>query len=378
MSTLPAVPGTPPPDLARILGTVASRGLPGAADDLPGAPVAQATWDRLVLAARWHGVTPLLADAVSVGSLATAPEQSSEMAKLARADDERATATEQLLLETVALLDGASVPYRVLHGPALAHLDYALPALRQRVQVDLLVPGDRLDGAVAVLTSAGHTRTIPQRSRGFDRGFGDSVAFRARDGRGITLHRTFDRGPFGLLMRASDLWDASTALAIAGETLHALATEERFLNACFEAALARAQPRLVSLRDVAQLSFEPSLDLERMHGIARAWHCDGVIARAVYLAWGRLHIGESTVLSAWAAYYQPGGEDAKALSLYVDGTQSHITRTLVNLRAIPGVRSKATYARAVMWPSREYCDAIGSSPLARLRFVKRPWRALQA
>ncbi len=371
------MPAAPPPDLDRVLGAVAAFGLPSANGRLPPVPLAGAAWDRLLLAARQQRLTSLLSRAVATGGLAATAEQAAAAAEAERADSLRVLSIEMLLLEVVDLLGAASIPYRVLKGPSIAHLDYPEPELRGYIDVDVLVPGGRVDEATAALVGAGHTRSIPEVSPGFDRRFGKSVTFVSPLGVEIDLHRTFDRGPFGINVRLADLWATSADLPLAGRSLTCLAPEERFLNVCFHAALGNTPPRLVPLRDVAQIASNGRLDLDRVHSLSRSWRSDAVVAQAVTLAWERLGLTEPTQLSAWASTYEQTAWDTRTLALYVDGSHTHATRTLAILRSLPGLRAKTGYARAVVLPSRAYCEAVDQAPLTRLRRLNRPWRYLQ-
>ena len=65
---------------------------------------------------------------------------------------------ERMALEAVAALEAAGIPVRVLKGIAVAHLDYADPALRPFVDVDILLPTGEIDRAAAVLRPVGLRR----------------------------------------------------------------------------------------------------------------------------------------------------------------------------------------------------------------------------
>ena len=371
------VSAAPPSDLDRVLEGVAAFGLAGAAGRLPAVPLDATAWGRLLLMARQQRLTSLLSRAVATGGLAATPEQVAAAAEADRADSLRVLSIEMLALEVVDLLRTASIPYRLLKGPSIAYLDYPEPELRGYLDVDVLVPGERFDHATVALVGAGHTRSIPEVSPGFDRRFGKSVTFVSTLGVEIDLHRTFDRGPLGINVRLADLWATSAEFSLGGRSVTCLAPEERFLNVCFHAAVGNTSPRLVPLRDVAQIVSNGRLDLDRVHSLSRSWRSDAVVAHAVNLAWQRLHLTAGTELSAWASAYAPSAWDTRTLALYVEGSKTHATRTLAILRSLPGLRAKARYTRAVVLPSRAYCAAVDQAPLARLRLLNRPWRYLR-
>ncbi len=96
---------------------------------------------RLLEAARWHGVEPLLADAVrDAGRVAGWPER----VRATLADRTRAHAIAQSLRDlelarVLAALDEVGVQPLLFKGAQLAYTHYASSALRPRVDTDLLI-----------------------------------------------------------------------------------------------------------------------------------------------------------------------------------------------------------------------------------------------
>ena len=170
----------------------------------------------------------------------------------------------------------------MLKGSAVAHLDYPDPSLRTFGDVDLLVRSRDIDAAVAVLAARGARPRLGRAPPGFDRRFGKGATFTHRHGPGDRpapdvrdgAVRTAD-APGGPLGAAEDTFD------LAGRPVRALDAECRFLHACFHAALGNAAPRLVPLRDVAQMLLFGGLDMDRVDRLMRAWQAEAVVARAV-------------------------------------------------------------------------------------------------
>ena len=96
------------------------------------------------------------------------------------------------------------------------------------------------------------TRVQPELRPGFDERFGKEVMLRA-DGLELDLHRIFVEGALGLSIDTDDLFAPPYRFALGGEELEALPMPQRLLHACYAAALGDWPPRLMSLRDVAQL-----------------------------------------------------------------------------------------------------------------------------
>jgi hypothetical protein len=164
-------------------------------------------------------------------------------------------------------------------------------------------------------------------------------------------------GPFGMTMKLSDLWARQSTYRIGGVELGALAREERFLHACFHASLGDNPPRLLALRDVAQVLLDGQLDVHLVRALAASWQADSVVSRAVQLM-GRAFGIDAAVspLAAWAMAYQPDRRAQRALAAYTDPSGGYPARSLAAVRAVPGLRDKGAFLRALAFPTREYLD----------------------
>jgi hypothetical protein len=274
---------------------------------------------------------------------------------------------EQLLLSVVRELGRAGVQARVLKGTAVAHLDYADPALRPFGDIDLLVQGDDFETAAAVVSGLGFVRDFTEPRPGFDRMFGKGASFRDAAGFEIDLHRTFVLGPYGLRVDLEQLWAASRSFVVGGERLSALDDDERFLNACYSAAISDATPRLINLRDVAQMLLHGRVDRRRVRMLARAWHAEALVVRAVNEAWRELNLADVTALSVWAGRYQTEPHEERELALYTTPGVSYTAQSLAAIRAIPGSVAKARFVYALGRPKPEYLEGVQRS------FAQRIW-----
>ncbi len=127
---------------------------------------------------------------------------------------------EATLLRVAETFEHAVIPFRVLKGPAVAHLDYPDPALRDFGDIDLLIQPDDLDRTIAVLTEQGFARRFPEPRAGFDRRFTKSVSVVNPGGKELDLHRTLAPGVFGLRVKVAMLWDATPVqFVLGGRTL---------------------------------------------------------------------------------------------------------------------------------------------------------------
>ncbi len=356
-------------DFAR---SVAASGLSHTDGVWPDAPLDEGRWGELLDVVREQRLAGLLVHAISNRSLPAMPYQ------LAQARTEHFIATarvvsiETSMLQVVGQLREAGVDVRVLKGSAVANLDYPDPALRHFIDIDLLVRSSQFDRAVAALTAAGHVRRHPQPRAGFDRRFSKGTSFILAGRLGIDLHRTFVMGPFGLRVRLEDLWGQGDSFSVGGIELLALAPELRFLHACFHAALGDAVPRLVPQRDVAQMLQNNGLDLRRVEELMHDWRAEAVVARAVSHAWHTLRIRDSSKFVESALGYRPSSRAARELALYSHHEGSYARKSLGALLAVPGLRSKAAFARALAFPDRSYVAGRYSSAWGRW------WNALRS
>ena len=337
------------------LPAVAAKGLKGSALDFPMEPLALEEWDNLMWGVKLHHLPGLLAAAVHDGDLPTTPDQRAECLHYHSVDMQHCLELEADLLRVGDLLDGSGIRYRVLKGPAFAHLDYPDPALRSFVDIDLLVPSQSFDVAVDALIRDGYERRFSELRPGFDRRFGKGASFKGANGREIDLHRTFVMGPYGLSLDLEDVWASADRFSVAGRRFETLDADQRFLHACYHAALGNPRTRLVPLRDVAGMLQRSGrgVDIERALAFAAKWKSSAVIARAVALTW-KTYALEETPLARWAGDFSLNGRDRAALRAYLDLDMGYAARSYAALQAIHGIRAKAAFAWALAFPSRDY------------------------
>lgn len=343
---------------ADLLRAVAAHGLDTTLV-LPAASLRDDAWPGFIDGVAGARLGGLLADAVSTGGFPVTPTQHEAVAALHESEMRKALHLEATLLQVVALLREEGIETRVLKGLAVAHLDFADPSLRCFGDVDLLVRSSDIDRAVASLRRVGE-RDLPERHHGFDRRFGkDATVTVTVDGElsQVDVHRTLALGPFGLAVRLEDLWGRFEALTVGGVVLRALAAEERFLHACYNALLGDALPRLVALRDVAQIASCRALDLGRITATARRWAGEAVVADAVRLARRTLGLHGDDRLASWAAGVRPTRATRLALRAYSSNGGSNTVTLLSGVLGLRHVGDKLAYLRALMFPRPEYVRA---------------------
>jgi hypothetical protein len=270
-------------------------------------------------------------------------------------------ALEATLIEIASLLDRNDIQFLVLKGPAVGRLAYPDPGVRFFGDLDLLVPPKQFDRAVQLLTDLGWYRPFTEHRPGFIRRFGKGTNFVTPSGSPIDLHCTLIEGPIGQRIDANQLLATCSTITLGRRRLPALGTEERLLHACVEAAAADKRPRIVTLRDVAQMALAPSLDLKRMQRLAGRWTAGLVVAEALRLAWSVFDLTEMTPILAWAWRYQPTAEETLTLDLYRRRAtdNDHVGFAVGTWRSVPGVGDKVSYLRALLLSDRDYMNARG-------------------
>lgn len=360
---------------AAVMGAIAGYGLPGAAP-LPTGELPAETWRAVLDHATRDRLTPLLAVAISEGALPASARQQ-EQANAAHEQAMRlCVLLERALLETAATFASSGVGFRVLKGPAVAHLDYADPAQRAFGDVDVLVASESYDDALTALRESGARRRFTEVRPGFDRRWGKGACLVAADGTQIDVHRTFVAGPFGLTIDLDELFAASVPVVIGGVKIPALDRESRFIHACFHAALGDRVARLVALRDVAQLVLTTDLDHEVVMARAQRWRADAVVARALRLAWGRLGLAPHP-WSQWALGHQADRFQTRALRAYTSESRTYATQVAAGLSAVRTVPEKVAYMRALLISRPEHVAKRDGSYHRRLHRAVRAFGSVR-
>lgn len=351
----------------RLLATVAAAGLPGSTHEWPVEPLSDVQWSTLIALAPVHRITGHLAAVVDSGRLPTTRSQRDDAIEAHATAMTVSLRLELALLDHAQLLDEAGVGFRVLKGSAAAHLDYPDPGLRSFGDVDLMVRSEDFDRTVSLLARYGHHRRYPQPRPGFDRKFSKGTSLLTEAGWEIDLHRTWVMGPFGLRLQLDDVWSGQQCFYLGDRELPALTAEMRFLHACFHATLGNLRPRLVPLRDIAQLSLGGQLDTTEVVATATRWGAGVIVSQAVSHAWDVLGLADVTALSAWAQRYSPDPREVRELALYQRRAGSYASKSWAALRAVPGLRDKTQYLTALAFPTRSYLEGRHDGFGARLR-----------
>jgi hypothetical protein len=240
----------------------------------------------------------------------------------------------------------------VLKGPALAHPFYG-SITRTYGDIDLLVPVAGWQGALDLLARRGFRRMIPEPRPGFDRRFGKGASHVDDEGYEVDLHRTLALGAFGLWIDLDELLGRTVPLELDGRSYRRLDDTATLLHVCLHASLGRSPPQLMPLRDVLQVAHTGDVDWDGFVALARSWRIVAPVSWALRTAVDTLGVGlpaAATDLDLGS----PGRAERWALRAQVTDRRGSGGIEVATLLALPGIRDRIGYVRALLFPSEGF------------------------
>jgi hypothetical protein len=315
-------------------------------------PVVVSDWDRVLAAIVEQRCTGLAVAAWADGRLDLDETQRDELFDRHEEQLTLDLRVEGMLLRCARLLDDARIECRVLKGPGIAHRFYDDPALRSFGDGDLLVRRTDFRRAIDTLMTHGFARRMASPRRSFD-DFIKAVCLVASDGMQLDLHQTLAPGPFGIRVNTDALFEGSDSVALGGSRFACLDREHSFVHACMHAALGDRSPRLVALRDVAQI-YASGVDDSAVIGAFVAAQAAGVARRAVELVEDVLNFSFVGPFGDWTHAYTPTRRDRWQLATYATGSERYRAQAVATMWMLPTLRKRASFALALAFPDRRY------------------------
>lgn len=173
-------------------------------------------------------ITPLLANALSLGLIEVGEEQAEGIRDELTQVMTTVVAIEDVGLRAYDVLDSGGVDVRVTKGLATAHLDYSNPALRQFGDADLLVRPTHFDKALQLLAEADILQKFPLRGGRWE--VQHSVPLNA-GGLEIDLHHRLLHQAAGHLIARTDLFADPEEFEVGGRAIKALPAPLRLIQA---------------------------------------------------------------------------------------------------------------------------------------------------
>jgi hypothetical protein len=314
-------------------------------------------WPRLLSRVRAEGLTGLAVESVDSGWLELADDQAAMLLAVHRSAMTWCLLVERKLIGLAEAFDSQGIGFAVLKGASIAHTMYPEPSARSFADLDLLVSTVDYDRACAMLGSLGNERQRPEPRPGFEVRFGKaSVHKDPKDGIEVDLHRTLVLGPFGLWIDPEELLLRREPFLLADRKLGRLGDTAMLLNVAIHASLGTRPPKLVPLRDIAQVWAEGDIDWDTLVRWAEAWHLTVVLQHAFAAVGDTLNTPIPTEAACFVGE-RPSRSEAKLLAGYTSSRRDKGGMTLATIRAIPRARSKAAYAWALAFPDRRFLEA---------------------
>jgi Uncharacterised nucleotidyltransferase len=229
-------------------------------------------WRRLIEQGRVHGLLPLL---YWHGTRTLAQELPREIARQLH-DHFRANAARNLLLidelfKIVELLDGSGIPVVPFKGPALAEQLYGDAALRECVDLDILLRARDVPEAIRRLKFAGYSQgpklTAVQQNAFLTTQY--EYAFLSPAGILVELQWRIAPQYFSLSLPEEHYWDRIQSATMCGREVNQLSCEDLLLLLSFHGGK-HGWEKLIWLADVAELiAAHPQLDWDYVLNGAR-------------------------------------------------------------------------------------------------------------
>jgi hypothetical protein len=245
-------------------------------------------WDLLRKLAESHGLLPLVWEAVRkhahcASSFALQHEAEQYGKRQLKLSSALLALTQQFRNENIALL-----PYK---GPTLAQQLYGNLALRQSVDLDILIRPAELRSAKEVLAGMGFRQTL-NHSRAqelfLESSHCEAEFYSESADVSVELHWAVLPIEFGVNLPSSATFDEGTRILFCGAELPVATREESILWLAAHATK-HCWNRLIFLSDFAHALSAPDLDVDRLMSRARAAHSESMVKFGVSLLQRVLH-----------------------------------------------------------------------------------------
>lgn len=222
-------------------------------------------WSLLIEQAEVHGLFPLLYwHGTRTLALAFPPEIAQQLNSRFRANAARSLLLIRDLANTLELLGSRGIPVIPFKGPALAETLYGDAALRQCVDLDILLRSCDVPEAIRTLVSAGYeapTELTTARQNAFI-ATQYEYAFLSPAGNLVELQWRILPRYFSLALPEGQYWSRIQSLKVFGRKINALSCEDLLLLLCFHGGK-HGWDKLIWLADVAELiTSTPHLEWE--------------------------------------------------------------------------------------------------------------------
>jgi hypothetical protein len=246
-------------------------------------------WDLVARIATWHAVAPILYRALSECLELVPAAILADLRQHFRANAMRNTYLASELVQLTSLLKKRGVPVIAFKGPVLAYAAYGDLALREFIDLDILVRPSDLGLTRELLASQGYRSRfscLGEKERSFFQWCEE--AFEKEDRVSVDVHWQMNPRYFTYAPDGEVLWRRMVPVELQGATLNTLSTSDLLLHLCVHGAK-HGWTTLGWICDVAMLARSNSgLEWPRM--IAEATSLGGrrLLLLGLYLAYDLL------------------------------------------------------------------------------------------
>jgi hypothetical protein len=260
------------------------------------------------------------------------------------------------LLRIIGLLEGQGIPVVSFKGPVLAAAAYANRALREYIDLDVLVRRGDVRRALQLLQAAGYRRALPLRGLGRAAYHQSECAIDLVSADGsVMLEVHWDLMPhyFSLPFDLPRLWQDLEQAQLDGTPIRSLAITDLVLFLCLHGTKHRWE-QLRWLCDLAEISqTRPDLDWDRLLRLAQGMGSERMLLLGLWLAADLLRAAVPPALLRRAS------DDATILSL-----AESVTRQLFSESEELFAARNLFYLRAMQspWQRLRYCLHVALVP----------------
>ena len=245
-------------------------------------------WDYVLHAARCHGLAPLVSTNLDRAAGDIVPREPLDLLRRRlRANGARNLILTQELLSLVGKFGAAGIEVIPLKGPILAMTAYGNVALREFLDLDVLVPKQHFDRAGRLLVQCGYQPPSNQTGKLGSTRIEDQVGcdFVRKDGRvSVEMHWSFIQKWLGFEVDLDALWKTPEYVNIGGTHVRKLPTEIALLYLCAHGAK-HQWSRLCWIVDVTQLLHtQPTIDWDGLLKTAKRNGCRRTLFLGLRLA----------------------------------------------------------------------------------------------
>lgn len=243
-------------------------------------------WAYVLRTATQHGVLPLLYKGLHTADVAAVPQPIlAGLQEQFRANAVRNVWLTTELLKLLALFATHEIPAIPYKGPVVATALYGHLALRQCVDLDIVVQPRDLLRVQPLLVSQGYRLALTSAQAASFRQHRYHYAFVRTDGKVLVeIHWAFTRKHWALSYDPVHLWARLVSVPLAGHTVRSFHPEDLLLLLCVH-GLKDHWARLLWIGDIAALLHRhPDMAWDRVLAQARQWGCQRILLLGLLLA----------------------------------------------------------------------------------------------